>query len=387
MIYLDHASATPLRPEVREAIAPWAGEAFGHPTARGHPLGWAAESAVEAARALVADFVGCEPREIAFTPSGGDAENLAVLGAAEAQAARGRHVVVSAIASRPVLACAQHLVSRGFEVTVLPVDTEGRVAPEALHAALRDDTTLVSIQAANPEIGTTQDVETLAALCRERGALVHLEASAAAPWQRFDMATDPIDLLTLSGEVLGTPVGIGALAVRRRRPRVRLVPRTFGGGHERGLCAGPVNVLGAVGLGAAAAALLDHGAAEAAAAAARRDRLEDGLLTTVAGARRIGHPTQRVPGIAHLLFQGVEGESLLVGVPDVAMATGSACSSATLEASHVLQALGLDRAAASSTIRLSLGWTTTDEEVDAAAGRIRSAVARIREVSARATPG
>jgi cysteine desulfurase len=146
-------------------------------------------------------------------------------------------------------------------------------------------------------------------------------------------------------------------------------------------------VLGAVGLGAAAAALLDHGAAEAAAAATRRDRLEDGLLTTVAGARRIGHPTQRVPGIAHLLFQGVEGESLLVGVPDVAMATGSACSSATLEASHVLQALGLDRAAASSTIRLSLGWTTTDEEVDAAAGRIRSAVARIREVSARATPG
>ncbi|MCB9825201.1 MAG: cysteine desulfurase [Planctomycetes bacterium] len=381
-IYLDHASAAPLRDEVREAIAPWAGERFGHPGARGHPIGWAAEAAIEAARAQVADLLGAEPPEIVFTSGGTEADNLAVLGAAGARVGQPRHVIASAVEGLPVLDAVKRLAREGVETTLLPVDRDGLVAADALAAALRDDTVLVAIQAASSEIGTVQDVATLGALCRERGALLHVDATAAAPWMRLALADAPIDLLSITGETLGAPGGIGALYVRRSRPRVRLLPQLVGGAQEGGRRPGFANVLGAVGLGAACAAVDAHGEVDARTARDRRDALHETIRSRVTDVALVGHASARLPNHLALEVRGVEGESLLVGAPQVAMATGSACSSATLETSHVLAAIGLDRARASTVVRLTTGAETTADEIARAADVLVEAVARLRSFGA-----
>ncbi len=378
-IYLDHASASPLRPEVVEAIAPWATDRFGHPGARGHRIGWAAEAAIEFARAQVADWVGAEPAEVVFTSGGAEADNLAILGVAEALEGAPRHIVVSAIEGRAVLDAIAWLERRGVLVTRLSVDATGRVGADALAAALRDDTVLVSIQAANAEIGTTQDLGALGAVCRERGIAFHADAVAAAPWTRFEWNAAPIDLLSLSAETLGAPSGVGALIVRRRRPRVRIKPRLLGGAEEGGRRAGVPNVLGAVGLGAACAALRSQGD-PGDAVRARRDAFFDRLRAEVSGIELVGHPVERLPNHLSIAVAGVEGESLLVGAPGVAFATGSACSSAALEASHVLAALGFERSRASTVVRFTLGPTTTAGDLAEAAHLVAAAIGRLRAV-------
>ena len=381
-IYLDNQSTTAMPPAVVEAVAPYLAERYGHPASKGHPFGWDAERGVEVARAQVADLVGAAPREIIFTSGGTEADNLAIKGVAEVLAAKGRHVVTTAIENRPVLDSCAWLARQGYEVSRVPCDADGRVDPDAVAAAIRDDTILVSVHAANHEVGTIQDVRTIGAACRERGVWFHTDASQALAWLAFDLKEDPIDLLSMAGHRCYGPKGIGALYVRRRKPRVRLAPQMHGGGHEQGLRSGTINVPGAVGFGAAAALVKAELDSVPRRVRALRDALETMIVGSVEHTRVLGTAHRRLPNNSNLLFEGVEGEAVLVGLPDVALATGSACTSATLEASHVLAAMGIHKAAASSSVRFGLSRTTTAEQVERTAKRVAEVVARLRALGA-----
>lgn len=377
-VYLDNQSTTAVSPEVVAAMLPYLTERYGHPASKGHPFGWDAERGVENARAEVADAVGAAPREIVFTSGGTEADNLAIKGVAEVLAAKGRHIVTTAIENRPVLDTCGWLERQGFEVTYVGCDGEGIVAPSAVAEALRDDTILVSVHAANHEVGTLQDVRAIGAACRARGIWFHTDASHALAWCAFDLKEDPIDLMSLAGHRCHGPKGIGALYVRRSKPRVRLAPQLHGGGHEQGLRSGTINVPGAVGFGAAVTLVLATREDDARRVGALRDELEQGLLDGIADARVLGAPAARLPNNLNLVLDGVEGEAVLVGLPDIALATGSACTSATLETSHVLRAMGVDKAAASASVRFSLSRTTTDEEIARAIPRVIEVVERLR---------
>jgi len=378
-LYLDHLSTTPLDPRVREAMEPWLGPRFGHPAARSHAYGWEAEEAVETARARVADLVGADPQEIVFTSGGTEADGLALQGAFEAYPGRGRHLVVGAVEHRPVRDTAQFLAARrGAEVTTVPCDGRGRVTAAAVAAALRDDTVLVAVQAANAEVGTVQPTEAIGAACAARGALFHVDAAHAAAHLALDVRRDGVHLLSLTAHRMGGPKGAGALYVRRRDPRVRLVAAMHGGGHERGMRAGTVNVPAVVGFGAAADLVRAERATEAARVAGLRDRFEAAVLGRVPGVVRHGDPGGRLPGVSALAFDGVEAEALLMGMPDVAAASGAGCSSATLEPSYVLRAMGVPDRVGHGTVRFSLGRTTSSDDVDRAAARVIETVERLR---------
>lgn len=364
MIYLDEAATAPVRREVLAAMGPYLGPAFGNPSSR-HATGEIAARALDDARRSVADALAARPGEIVFCSGGTEAANLAVKGIAVATP-RGRHVVVSSIEHPAVLESARWLGRLGFDVTELEVDADGLVHPETLAAALRDDTTLVSVQHANNEVGTVQPVAELASVCAERGVPFHTDAVQTAPWFDLDVGGLGVQALSLSGHKLGTPKGIGALWVRRGVP---LEPVLHGGGQESGRRSGTENVAGAVGL-AAALGLVDHaGAAEV---AARRDAFIDDVLARVPGARLTGHRTDRLPGHASFVLPGRSGESVLLDLDrhGVASSSGSACHAGSDEPSHVLTAMGIEREVAQTAVRFSFGPAVCGDDLRAAAERL-----------------
>lgn len=377
-VYLDHNATTPLDERVLEAMLPFLRESFGNPASRTHPYGWAAAKAVDEARQRLAAGTGAQPDELVFTSGATESCNLAIKGAAWALADRGRHLVTCATEHRAVLDPCARLAREGWEVTVLPVDGWGRVSPEQVAAALRPDTVLVSVMLANNEIGTLQPVAAIARVCRERGVLLHCDATQAVGKVTVDAADLGADLLSFSAHKLYGPKGTGALLVRRRRPRLRLAPLLDGGGHEQGMRSGTLNVAGIVGFARAVEvcieALVDEGAREAALV----HRLREGICSQVEGVFENGHPTERLPNTLNLSFAGVDGGALILGVREIAVSSGSACSSAEPEPSHVLLAIGRSRQLAGASLRFSLGRSTVVEDIDVAVASVVRAVQTLR---------
>jgi cysteine desulfurase len=377
-IYLDYHATTPLDPRVLEAMLPYFSEHFGNAASRTHSFGLRAGAAVDVAREEVAEALGAEPREIVFTSGATESNNLAILGAARANRAKGDHLVTSSIEHRAVLDPCRQLEREGFRVTYVPPDRLGVTSAEAVAAALTKRTILVSVMAANNEIGTLNPVVEIGRLSKERGVLFHTDAVQA--FGKVPLGVHPlgVDLVSLSAHKICGPKGAGALWVRAMNPRVKLEPLFFGGGHERGLRSGTLNVPGVVGLGAAARIAIAEMAQEDACVRALRDRLEGRLLSGIPGTFVNGHPTKRLAGNLNVCFPGVTADAVMMDVRDVAVSAGSACTSAMPEPSHVLRGIGLTPEEANASIRFGLGRFTTEEEVEAAAGRFVAAVTRRR---------
>ncbi len=381
-IYLDHHATTPVDPRVLETMLPYFTEHFGNPASRSHRYGWDAEAAVEGARETLARLLGAKSsKEVVFTSGATESNNLALKGAAEYAETKGRHIIVSAIEHKSVLDAAKRLRARGFEVSELGVDSTGRVSPDALAALLTPQTILVSLMLANNEVGTVQPIEAIGQLTHSRGILFHVDAVQGIGRVDFDVERCHVDLCSLSAHKLYGPKGVGALYVRRARPRVRLVSQLDGGGQEQGMRSGTLNVPGIMGFARAAELLLDEGADENRRVAGLRDRLQARLVAALPLVTVNGHPEHRLPGNLNLSFAGVEGEGLMLALSEFALSTGSACDSATLEPSYVLRAMGLDAGLAHSSLRFGLGRSTTEAQVDYAAERIIQEVQRKRAMS------
>lgn len=376
-IYLDHAATTPVRREVIEAMLPYLAEAWGNPSSI-HASGRRARQGLDQAREQVAAAIGARPREIVFTSGGTEADNLALKGAAWAASARGRHIVTTAIEHKAVLQSCAMLERQGFEITVLPVDATGLVDPDAVAAAITERTVLVSVMAASNEVGTVEPIREISNVCRASRVLFHVDAIQAAPCMPIDVDDWQVSLLSISGHKLYGPKGIGALYVRQGTP---LVPRLQGGSQERQRRAGTENVAGAVGLATALTALADERAAEAPRQAALRDRLLAGL-EAIEGVRRTGHSERRLPNSASVVIDGVEGGDLVAALDleGIEASTGSACTTGSTEPSHVLLALGIDELTAHGSLRLTLGRTTTSDEIDTTIAVVARCVARLRAV-------
>ena len=372
-IYMDSHATTPVDPRVLEAMLPTFTEHFGNASSRDHAYGWQAEALVERAREQVAALFGASPSEIVFTSGGTEADNLAIRGVALAHGP-GRHLIVSAIEHKAVLEPAARLEREGWQITRLPVDRHGLVDPDAVAAAIRPETVLVSIMTASNEIGTIQPVAAIGAICRERGVLFHTDAVQAAATILMDIEAMTIDLLTLSAHKMYGPKGVGALYVRRRNPRVRIEPLVDGGRQERGRRSGTLNVPGIVGMGAAAELVAAERDADAARLRRLRDRLRELLVAAIPDILISGHPEQRLPGSLHVAFPGLEGRNLAGRLKGVAVSAGSACMSATLEPSHVMQAIGVAPELAETSLRFGLHRFTTPEEVERAAAEVISLV-------------
>jgi len=380
-IYMDYHATTPVDPRVLEAMLPFFCEHFGNAASHTHSFGWAAEEAVGQARAQVAALVGAEAREIVFTSGATESDALALRGAAHARRERGDHIVTTAIEHKAVLDTCKRLESEGFRVTCVPVGGDGVVDPEAIEAALESRTILVSVMAANNEIGTLQPLAAIGERTRSRGILLHTDAAQAVGKVRLDVDSMHLDLVSMSAHKMYGPKGVGALYVRRGERRVQLVPQTDGGGQERGLRSGTLNVPGIVGLGAACDIARLEMAAEAERLRSLRDRLQDGIHSRLEGVTLNGSRQHRLPGNLNLSFAGVQGESLLMAMNDVAVSPGAACDSAHSEPSHVMRALGVPDDLARSSIRFGLGRFNTAEEVDYVIDRVVGAVQRLRAAS------
>lgn len=378
-VYLDYASTTPVDPRVRDAMLPWLTEKFGNPASTTHSYGWEAEEAVEAAREQVALLVGAEAREIVFTSGATESNNLALKGAAHQLAQRGRHIVTVCTEHKAVLDTCRELERQGFAVTRLPVPASGIVEPDTFAAALRPDTILASVMAVNNEIGVVQDIPTLGAVCRQHGVLFHVDAAQATGKLPIDLAVWPVDLMSISAHKMYGPKGIGALYVRRK-PRVRLVAQMHGGGHEKGFRSGTLPTHQIVGLGEAARLARLEMRDELPRIQALRDRLWQGL-STLEQVWVNGDMQQRVPHNLNVSFGHVEGEALMAGLRNIAVSSGSACTSASQEPSYVLRALGRSDPLALSSIRFSLGRMTTEQHIDAAVLEVRRVVERLRNLS------
>jgi cysteine desulfurase len=379
-IYLDHHATTPVAPEVFEAMRPFFVEQFGNAASRTHPFGWAAAAAVEAARCQVASLIGARPEEIIFTSGATEADNLALKGVASASRRRGRHIITSAIEHHAVLDSCKRLEKDGFRVTVLSVDADGFVDPGDVAKAITPGTILVSIMHANNEIGTIQPLGEIGRICRERGVLLHSDAVQTVgkiPCRVDDLC---VDLLSISAHKMYGPKGVGALYVRAGKPRVELVPQMDGGGHERGWRSGTLNVPGIVGLGKACELSGRVMAEEAVRLTALCERLREGIVARIPRVHLNGHPTKRLPGNLNMSFEGVEGESLIMSLKDIAVSSGSACTSASQEPSYVLKALGLPEALAHTSIRFGLGRGTTEDEIDYVVARLAEEVSRLRNL-------
>jgi len=361
-IYLDHLATTPLRPEVFRAMEPYFLEHFGNPLSL-HPVGQAARTAVEEAREKTAALIHARPEEIIFTGSGTESCNFAVKGIARAYAKKGRHIVTSAVEHHAVANPLRYLEKEGFEVTTVPVDAQGRVDPDEVAAALRDDTILVSIMLANNEIGTLEPVEAVGAVTRDRGIPLHTDATAAVGNMPVDVEALQVDALSLSAHKFYGPKGVGVLYARRGVP---FVPMQTGGAHERNRRAGTENVPYIVGVATALRLAYEHAESENARLAALRDRLVDGVLAAIPDAQLTGHPKRRLPGHASFVIPGVEADGLLMhlDMAGVCAASGSACTSGMPEPSHVLMAMGMDYTLALGALRLTLGRSTTQADVD-----------------------
>jgi len=381
LIYMDYHATTPVDPEVFAAMAPWFTQEFGNPASQQHVFGWRAREAVEAAREQVAALVGATAREIVFTSGATESNNLALKGVARLFRERGDHILTVATEHRAVLDPCARLEREGFHVTRLPVGSDGLVDPDDVARALGDRTVLLSVMHANNEIGVVQPLAELGRLAKRRGVFFHSDAAQSAGKVPLDVQALGLDLVSLSAHKLYGPKGVGALYVRRRDPRVRLLPELDGGGHERGLRSGTPNVPGIVGFGAACALAARLREDEAARLLALRERLRTGIVAALPEVRLNGHPTQRLPGNLNLAFAGVEGESVLLGMADVALSSGSACTSASLEPSHVLKAIGLPDDLAHGSLRFGLGRFTTEDEVDTVVARVAAIVTRLRDLS------
>jgi len=378
-VYLDHHATTPVDPRVLEAMLPYFTERFGNAASIHHAYGWEAEESVEAARADVAAIVGAEPSEVVWTSGATEANNLAIKGAARAAKSRGDHLVVSGVEHRAALDPMKRLArEEGFRLAIVPPDPTGRIAPEAVLEAIEDQTVLVSVMAANNEIGTINPIGAIAQLCRQRDILFHTDASQLVGKGRIDFRGDGIDLLSLTAHKFHGPKGIGALVIRRKGGRVPIQPLFDGGGHEFGLRSGTLPVPLIVGLGRAAAIAQQEGEADAERMARLRDRLEAGLRKRLGDDRlqRHGHPTERLPNNLNVGFKGVSGDALMMNLQAVAVSSGSACSSSEPEPSQVLRAVGVPEALAEASIRFGLGRFTTEDEIDVAIGAVADAVER-----------
>ena len=378
-VYMDYGATTPCDPRVVDAMIPWLREHFGNPASRSHAWGWAAEEAVEKARKDVADLIGADPREIVWTSGATESNNLALKGAAQFYKSRGKHLITAKTEHKAVLDTMRELERQGFEVTYLDVQEDGLLSMDALKNAIRPDTILISVMFVNNEIGVVQDIAGIGALCREKGIIFHVDAAQATGKVKIDLNTLPVDLMSLASHKTYGPKGIGALYVRRK-PRVRLEAQMHGGGHERGMRSGTLPTHQIVGMGEAfrlARLEMDQDNAKA---AALHKRLIDGL-SDLEQVFLNGHPTQRVPHNINMSFNFVEGESLIMGIKGLAVSSGSACTSASLEPSYVLRALGRSDELAHSSLRMTIGRWTTEEEIDFAIQTIRENVAKLRELS------
>ena len=378
-IYMDYGATTPVDPRVVDAMIPWLREHHGNPASRSHAWGWEAEEAVEKARADVAALLNADAREIVWTSGATESNNLAIKGAAHFYQGKGKHLITVKTEHKAVLDTMRELERQGFEVTYLDVQPDGLLDLNRLKDALRPDTILVSVMAVNNEIGVIQDLATIGGLCRERGILLHVDAAQAMGKMDLDLSTLPVDLMSLASHKTYGPKGIGALYVRRK-PRVRLEAQMHGGGHERGMRSGTLPTHQIVGMGEAFRIARLEMAQDNAKAAALHKRLIDGL----ADLEQVflnGHATQRVAQNINMSFNYVEGESLIMGIKGLAVSSGSACTSASLEPSYVLRALGRSDELAHSSLRMTIGRWTTEEEIDFAIQTIRENVAKLRELS------
>ena len=378
-IYLDYAATTPVDPRVVDAMIPWLREHFGNSASRSHAWGWEAEEAIETARTQVADLIGADPREIVWTSGATESINLALKGAAQFYKGKGKHLITLKTEHKAVLDTMRELERQGFEVTYLDVQEDGLVNMDALKAAIRPDTILVSVLYVNNEIGVIQDIPGIGALCREKGILFHVDAAQATGRVDIDMKTMPVDLMSMTAHKTYGPKGVGALYVRRK-PRVRLEAQIHGGGHERGMRSGTLPTHQIVGMGEAFRIIKLEMNEVNAKARALQKRLIDGL-SDVEQVFINGSVEHRVPQNVNMSFNYVEGESLIMGIKGLAVSSGSACTSASLEPSYVLRALGRSDELAHSSLRMTIGRFTTEEEIDYAIATIRENVAKLRELS------
>ena len=380
-IYMDNHATTRPDPRVIEEMMPYFGEKFGNAASRNHEFGWVAEQAVEQARERIAKLIGATSKEVIFTSGATESDNLAIKGVAEMYKEKGNHIITQAIEHKAVLDTCKRLEKYGFRVTYLPVQKDGRIDLDDLKRSMDDKTILVTIMAANNEIGALQPIREIGALCHERGVLFHTDAVQAIGKVPFNVIQDNVDLASITAHKLYGPKGVGALYVRRKNPRVQLVAQIDGGGHERGMRSGTLNVPGIVGLGKACEIATNGMAEEAKKLAALRDRLKDAIMGQLDECYINGSIEHRLPGNLNISFAYVEGESLLMGINDIAVSSGSACTSATLEPSYVLKALGAGDDLAHSSIRFGLGRFNTEAEVDYVAERVVDTVKRLRELS------
>ncbi len=380
-IYMDHHATTPVDPEVLEAMLPCFTRDFGNAASRNHVFGWNAEAAVDRAREQVAALIGCKPQEIVFTSGATESDNLAIKGVAWAYRDKGDHLITCAIEHHAVLDSCRRLEKEGFTVTYLPVDRTGLVDPAAVDAAITDKTILISLMMANNEIGTIEPIAEIGAIARARGVLFHTDAVQACGKIPVDVDALNVDLLSITAHKLYGPKGVGGLYVRMGRPRVKLVPLIDGGGHERGRRSGTLNVPGIVGFGKACEVCLRVMDEEAARVAVLRERLRKHLFDNLDYVHLNGHPERRLPHNLNVSFEFVEGESMLMSLKDIAVSSGSACTSATLEPSYVLRALGVGDELAHTSIRFGLGRWTTEAEVDYVAARAVENARKLREMS------
>jgi cysteine desulfurase len=400
-VYLDHHATTPIDPRVLDAMMPYLTTAFGNAGSRSHVFGWEAEAAVDEARHQLAASMNAEDREIVFTSGATESDNLAIFGAARANRHKGDHVVTGKTEHHAVLDVCKTLEKEGFRVTFLDPDPTGRISAEQVAAAVTEQTVLVTLMLGNNEVGTIHPVEEIGAVCRERGVVFHTDAVQGFGKVPFDVERMKVDLASISGHKIYAPKGVGALFVRTRNPRVRLSPIVVGGGQERGLRSGTLNVPGIVALGKAAQISVAEREDEARRLRRLRQRLARGIAGRVPGVTVNGPPLpaidengdlpsgesdRRLPGNLNCSFAGVEGEALLLGMKDIAVSSGSACTSASLQPSHVLRALGVPDDLAHASIRFGLGRLTTEEEIDFAIEAVERTVRRLRDLSSVAAP-
>ncbi|TLY13742.1 MAG: IscS subfamily cysteine desulfurase [Nitrospirae bacterium] len=381
-LYLDNHSTTPMDPRVLETMLPYFVEKFGNAASRNHAFGWEAEEAVENARKQIARLIHADPKELVFTSGATESDNLALKGVVEMYREKGDHIITSMTEHRAVLDTAKALeTKKGLKVTYLPVDKAGMVSPDDVRNAITDKTILISIMLANNEIGTINPIKEIGKIAKEKGILLHCDATQGVGKIPVDVQEMGIDLMSFTAHKMYGPKGVGALYVRKKGPRVRIVPIIDGGGHERGMRSGTLPVPLIVGFGKACELCEKEMPTESVRMAAMRDRLQAGIMKTLDEVYLNGHPTQRLPHNLNISFAYVEGESLLMGVKEIALSSGSACTSATLEPSYVLRALGVGSDLAHSSIRFGLGRFNTDEEVEYTIKRIIETVRRLREMS------
>jgi cysteine desulfurase len=380
-IYMDNHATTPVDPRVVEAMLPYFTDKFGNAASRNHAFGWAAEEAVETGRAQIAKLIGANPKEIIFTSGATESDNLAIKGVAEMYREKGNHIITAVTEHKAVLDTCKRLEKYGYRVTYLPVMKDGLIDLDDLKRAIDDKTILVTIMTANNEIGVLQPIEEIGKICRERGVLFHTDAVQAVGKVPFNVDRQNVDLASISGHKIYGPKGVGALYVRRKNPRVQLAAIIDGGGHERGMRSGTLNVPGIVGLGKACEICMEEMESESKRLASLRDRLKDRIMAGLDEVYINGSMEHRLPHNLNISFAYVEGESLLMGINDVAVSSGSACTSATLEPSYVLKALGTGDDLAHSSIRFGLGRFNTEAEVDYVSDKLIEVVTRLRELS------